>query len=345
VSTATLGSKLGTGGMETKLIAAEIATAAGVATVVTSSKIPENVFKIIEYNIALAKSTSRPISVSSSSNVSTPTSELTSVSIASQETVTGLSSVATEDPSAPLHVRPPHTLFRPSATPLRDAKSWTAYTLAPAGNILIDAGAHRVLSKRDSGGRLLAVGVVDVSGVFASGQAVRILVRKHVDGVAAASSSHALFTGVADSGASTPATPATPSLLASSLSAMSVSSLDPFSRSGSEGSMMAASISNTDATPVAGTLSLPAFGENRTNLLAGASDKPKENTVQFSGVVGPEEGWIDVEVGRGLANYNSAEISRIKGVKRYARTSSFCATFLMVLFQLEHCSVAWICGL
>jgi hypothetical protein len=99
---------------------------------------------------------------------------------------------------------------------------------------------------------------------------------------------------------------------------MSISSLDPFSRSGSQGSMMAASTSTTDATPVAGTLSLPAFGENKTNLSAGASGKAKENTVQFSGVVGPEEGWIDVEVGRGLANYNSVEISRIKGVKRYA---------------------------
>ncbi|KAJ3530263.1 hypothetical protein NM688_g7734 [Phlebia brevispora] len=36
VSTKTLGSSLGTGGMETKLIAAEIATAAGVTTIITS---------------------------------------------------------------------------------------------------------------------------------------------------------------------------------------------------------------------------------------------------------------------------------------------------------------------
>ena len=50
VSTSTLGSNLGTGGMETKLIAAEIATAAGVTTVVTSSKDPKNIFRIIEYN-------------------------------------------------------------------------------------------------------------------------------------------------------------------------------------------------------------------------------------------------------------------------------------------------------
>ena len=39
--------------METKLIAAEIATAAGVSTVICSSKYPENIFGIIEYNDAL----------------------------------------------------------------------------------------------------------------------------------------------------------------------------------------------------------------------------------------------------------------------------------------------------
>jgi hypothetical protein len=82
---------------------------------------------------------------------------------------------------------------------------------------------------------------------------------------------------------------------------------------------MTASIGNMEATPVAGTLSLPAFGQSE----GGAPDKLKESTVQFSGVVGPEEGWIDVEVGRGLANYNSVEISRIKGVKRYALMSLF----------------------
>ena len=332
MSTATLGSKLGTGGMETKLIAAEIATAAGVATIVTTSKYPENVFKIIEYNTALAKSASRAAPTCPPPIVSTPTSELSSLSMTSEDTVTAnLSSVPSDEA---LPVRPPHTLFKPSATPLRDAKSWTAYTLVPAGNILIDAGAHRVLSKRDSGGRLLAVGVIGVSGVFASGQAVRILVRKRVDGtvVTAGGSTHAPIPGLKskpglvealnDSGAASPATPATPSLLATSLSHMSVSSLDPFSRSGSEGNVLETG-KNVEATPVAGTLSLPAPKQDELNASSGASGKSKENTVQFSGVVGPDEGWIDIEVGRGLVNYNSVEVSRIKGLKRCGGLLSF----------------------
>ncbi|KIM31979.1 hypothetical protein M408DRAFT_21156 [Serendipita vermifera MAFF 305830] len=320
VSTATLGSKLGTGGMETKLIAAEIATAAGVATVITSSKSPENVFKIIEYNVALAKSASMPGSASISASVSTPASAL---SITSEDTTSLTPAVPpVTDASMSLPLRPPHTLFKPSTAPLKDAKSWTAYTLAPAGSILIDSGAHRVLSRRDSGGRLLAVGVVDVLGTFASGQAVKIMVRKQIDGVkAAGGTSQSLFSsmkgkqgtvdGAVDSGAASPATPATPGLMATSLSALSVSSLDPFSRSASEGSLLTAGSGATEATPVAGTISLP-VDDNQHNE---APSDSKATTVQFRGVVGPEEGWIDVEVGRGLANYNSVECSRIKGVK------------------------------
>ena len=53
VSTTTLGSSLGTGGMETKLIAAEIATAAGVTTIITSSKDPSCIFRIIEYDMQI----------------------------------------------------------------------------------------------------------------------------------------------------------------------------------------------------------------------------------------------------------------------------------------------------
>jgi len=139
VSTTTLGSNLGTGGMETKLIAAEISTAAGVTTVITSSKHPGNIFEIIEYDmyVTRAETTNR-----------------------------------TKLP------RPPHTVFTASSEPVRDLKSWTSHTLNPSGSVVITAGAYHILSKKDSGGRLLAAGVVSVIGVFAAGQAVRIVVMK-----------------------------------------------------------------------------------------------------------------------------------------------------------------------
>ncbi|TFY83680.1 hypothetical protein EWM64_g330 [Hericium alpestre] len=154
VSTATLGSSLGTGGMETKLIAADIATAAGVATIITSSKRPETMYDIIEYSSA-REPLSRPESPNPSARAS---------------------------PESTALARPPHTLFTPSETPLRDVKAWTSHTLNPAGSVIIDAGAHKILAKRESGGRLLAAGVLGVRGHFASGQAVKIMVRRRPDG-------------------------------------------------------------------------------------------------------------------------------------------------------------------
>ncbi|KAI8975087.1 glutamate 5-kinase [Mycotypha africana] len=47
VSVASMGSSLGTGGMATKLIAAELATAAGVTTIITNGSKPANIAKII----------------------------------------------------------------------------------------------------------------------------------------------------------------------------------------------------------------------------------------------------------------------------------------------------------
>lgn len=44
----TMGSSFGTGGMQTKLIAAELATAAGVATIILNGEHPENIAKVVE---------------------------------------------------------------------------------------------------------------------------------------------------------------------------------------------------------------------------------------------------------------------------------------------------------
>src|SRR5258707_15448649 len=183
VSTATLGSKLGTGGMETKLIAAEIATGAGVATVITSSKHPENIFKIIEYTVA-TKSLSQlpllntPLRQRSDANSGTSTPDSYAETKTPPLTDPNLNASVSVVQKLDNLTRPPHTLFLPSALPLRDLKQWTSYTLNPSGSVIVDEGAHTHLSKREPGGRLLPVGVLGVEGVFASGQAVKIVVRR-----------------------------------------------------------------------------------------------------------------------------------------------------------------------
>ncbi|CCM05767.1 uncharacterized protein FIBRA_08000 [Fibroporia radiculosa] len=287
VSTTTLGSSLGTGGMETKLIAAEIATAAGVTTVITSSKDPKNIFKIIEYNNALKSGTSTPIEISGRSS---PESSL--VEDAGPPSDTSTSSVSkTPTGDAP---RPPHTLFKPSPVPLRDLKSWTSHTLNPSGTVIIDRGAHSVLSRRESGGRLLPAGVLGVRGAFASGQAVRIVIRRQVSGSSeSATAVEELHYSHADSGPGT-TVPNTPILFANASATSSMSELDP----------------GLDLDP----LSLPTVDEDMTPSTS-LRMLPAEEEVFVENPAGESDEWEVEEVGRGLANYNSAQINRVKGLK------------------------------
>ena len=205
--------------METKLIAAEISTAAGVTTIITSSKHPENVFRIIEYDLQRKSG-----------------------------------------PSLPL-VRPPHTVFTASLQPMRDLKSWTSHTLNPSGSVIIDAGAYHVLSKRESGGRLLAAGVLGVVGAFASGQAVRIVVRRRRIGHEEKEEERKAYLKALET-----TRPSTPT------SAAAFNSEEVAEAPGDENA------------------------EGEKDGLLGEADV--------------------VEVGRGLANYNSAQILAVKGMKR-----------------------------
>ena len=243
VSTTTLGSSLGTGGMETKLIAAEIATAAGVTTVITSSKDPSCIFRIIGYDVK-----TRPRKFRSDLGTSTsPT----------QPTSTPESGYA----SRPL-IRPPHTLFTASLDPMPDLKSWTSHTLKPSGSVVIDAGAYHALAHRDSGGRLLAAGVIGVIGVFASEQAVRIVIPRRRHG------------NLEDE-------------LDAYLKAMATTTMT--------------TLDTATMLQELGTSSMSHEGEME-------DDQEKANVFLEANVI---------EVGRGLTNYNSAQIMAVKGLNRW----------------------------
>lgn len=159
-----------------------------------------------------------------------------------------MTSAAAPHPSSSLPKRPPHTMFCPSATPIRDMKAWTNYTLYPAGSVVVDFGAYRVLSRRDSGGRLLPAGVLGVIGKFASGQAVRIV----IPNPATATSTHELSHDSSAPGSSSNTRPGTPD-----------------------------GVSHADLSKV------PTREYTEDDVL---------------------------EVGRGLANYNWEQVSRVKGL-------------------------------
>lgn len=286
VSTSTLGSSLGTGGMETKLIAAEIATGAGVTTVIASSKQPSVIVDIIDYYTAL-KSTSVPTS-----------------GTASPITPQKLNQVDLDEVAASLSwPRPPHTVFKPALIPMRDLKAWTSHTLYPAGSVIIDSGAHAVLSRRESGGRLLPAGVLGVRGSFASGQAVRILVHRRTEGVPVEVKEVAQMS-YSNVAATTPCTPVLepgPSVTAS------VTSLVPLSRSGSSASLSDDMISDSQTI---------------TDDEIPSIEKMDEC-----------ENWDCEEVGRGLANYNSAQISRVRGLNRWVLGFWFPTCFHSLVFS------------
>ncbi|KAI1180004.1 glutamate 5-kinase [Nemania sp. FL0916] len=157
------GSSLGTGGMGTKIVAARLATSAGVTTIISRSSSPGNIVKIVRYLQATRgiKSSASQSSLS----IATPTTE--------EGTEEALSRCTISPAPDALEEPPLHTRFLPLSTPIRDRFFWLLHGIAPHGTLYIDAGAHAALS--DKAG-LLPVGVLDVEGNFAQQEAVRLVV-------------------------------------------------------------------------------------------------------------------------------------------------------------------------
>ncbi|KAF2475667.1 glutamate 5-kinase [Lindgomyces ingoldianus] len=181
------GSALGTGGMSTKIVAARLATSAGVTTVITKSSKPGNITAIIKY--AESQKTTRLSSRNSVVNLQEEGASLAQMAAlnlhsANHALATPLTSTPhdtparTPSPQIDLLQDPPrHTRFLPIPHPIRDRWFWILHGLAPHGTIYIDEGARCAL--HDKAG-LLPVGVVDVDGNFAQQEAVRIVVVKRL---------------------------------------------------------------------------------------------------------------------------------------------------------------------
>jgi glutamate 5-kinase len=153
------GSALGTGGMSTKIVAARLATSAGVTTVITRSSNPGNIANIVRYVQAIRTPTPQ---------IDTPIINMPTESL-EEPLARSTASLNIE----PLIKVPLHTRFIPSPQPIRDRYFWLLHGLAPHGTIYIDAGAHRALANKAG---LLPVGVLDVEGAFSQQEAVRLVV-------------------------------------------------------------------------------------------------------------------------------------------------------------------------
>lgn len=151
--------------MSTKIVAARLATAAGVTTVITRSSNPGNIVNIVRY----LQSKKTP---SSQSGTGTPA--LNNIEPALTPDEDPLSRSVASLSTSEEEVKPPlHTRFLGSSQPIRDRYFWLLHGLAPHGTLYIDIGAHKALLNKAG---LLPVGVVDVDGTFGQHEAVRLVV-------------------------------------------------------------------------------------------------------------------------------------------------------------------------
>jgi len=271
VNVSSLGSNFGTGGMMTKLIAAELATAAGVATVIINGTEPENIIKVVEGGFPSIKQSLEPIDGNEKLE-----SSISSLIIEEEKDTIGF----------PALENPPHTIFLPLLNPLKPGKWSILHALHPAGTIIIDQGALDRISRPESGGRLLPAGVIGVEGTWERMQAVRVVARRR-----------RTSTTKEQSQQSSSGVPPPPSKKLNTYLQRTATGTSSTSKPGSR-----ATTPPSTSSPVMDTLADPS--------------KPTTTSFQSNFETATGEEWELVEVGRGLANYNSIESERLKGVKR-----------------------------
>jgi len=159
-----------------------------------------------------------------------------------------------------------------------------------------------VLSRKESGGRLLPVGVIGVMGSFASHQAVKICVRAKVDPVDATGASQAKEDPEAAVREYVRGIPTNISTSASATPTIG-------SRTTSSSDLTALTSGGAHQLLYPSNLNLPSAIEEDQVALLGDSD--------------PVDSWELVEVGRGLANYNSEQIDKVKRMNRCVHRHCF----------------------
>ncbi|GAA6006310.1 hypothetical protein JCM10207_000601 [Rhodosporidiobolus poonsookiae] len=278
VSTSTLGSSLGTGGMETKLIAAELATAAGCATVITMGSMPGRILEIVQGH----RARTAPASPMISSIATLPAIDASTTSSSPNPLAPPLTAPGVEFATGS-ETLPPHTLFTPKTSPLSSRRFWILHGLTPRGTVYIDEGAYRAMSRgeRDgggagNGGRLLAAGVLRVEGTFAAGQAVRVCVIRGRWGSTKRRESHPAMPSAE------PSRPVSPDHFT-----------DRQERTAEEEEL----VESVEALQLEGEQAGAVPVEGKEEAPTG------------------EAGEEILEFGRGLTNYNSVEIDRVKGLR------------------------------
>lgn len=158
------GSTVGTGGMTTKLIAAELATSAGVTTIICKSSVPGNIHAIVKYIQSHDSPRLGPVDDSDSKSArGTSAAGLENNETVQQQTLKSLASS-----NVPLFTR-----FLPKRHPIRDREFWLLHGLNAHGKLYIDRGAYRAITRSNKAG-LFPVGIIALEGVFHTAECVEV---------------------------------------------------------------------------------------------------------------------------------------------------------------------------
>lgn len=145
--------------MSTKIVAARLATSAGVTTVITRASSPGNITKIAHHIQANRSPDHHNHNNNTTEDVDPLAKSTASLDITARDQ---------QSSTVPLHTR-----FLPSPAPIGDRSFWILHGLKPHGAIYIDAGCYKALLNKAG---LLPAGVVDVEGGFSGHECVRLLV-------------------------------------------------------------------------------------------------------------------------------------------------------------------------
>ncbi|VEU21244.1 DEKNAAC102158 [Brettanomyces naardenensis] len=157
VNTKSSGSSVGTGGMKTKLIAADLATNAGVTTIICNSKQPQSMLNIVKYSCKEDEDLRESV-------VTVPLESPEQFAQTNEAEITKM-----KEKHIPLHTR---FIGQPRNT-VKNKQFWLLHGLKAHGAIIVDTGCFRAITRRNRAG-LLPAGVLGVQGNFHQMECVEI---------------------------------------------------------------------------------------------------------------------------------------------------------------------------
>lgn len=143
------GSTVGTGGMETKLIAADLATNAGITTIICHSNHPEYMLNIVQYSHVVDKS----FRYSEIEDKEETENEFELSNLNESKRLNEL--------NIPLHTR---FIGKPK-NHVKNKQFWLLHGLKPKGALVVDYGCFLAITRQNRAG-LLPVGIIKVEGNF-----------------------------------------------------------------------------------------------------------------------------------------------------------------------------------